>query len=105
MLSKVKKHFSTLKMLSSAKPPVAKAILKDAPPELVRVICECCLNVLKGHVTLTPRQKKNLCAYKRALRTLIKKNTPVTTKRRLIQKGGFIQYLLKPIIAALSTVL
>ncbi|KAL8583655.1 hypothetical protein ACOMHN_037378 [Nucella lapillus] len=92
-------------MLSLAKPPVTKDILKDASPDLVRVICECCLNVLKGNVALPPRQKKTLSKYKQALRTLTRKNTPAKTKQRLLQKGDFIQHLLKPIIAVLSSVL
>ena len=35
---------------------MVKAILKNAPSDLVRALCECSLNVLKGNIKLSATQ-------------------------------------------------
>ena len=36
-----------------------KTLLKSANHRMIKGICECALNTLKGTITLTPGQKKN----------------------------------------------
>lgn len=102
MAARLKKQAAVMKMLSLSKPAATKAILKTASPDLVHVLTECCLNVLKGNVSLTPRQRKNLARYKRIMRQLSRKSMPLKKKKQLLQTGGFLQYLLKPIVGLLS---
>ncbi|PVD35100.1 hypothetical protein C0Q70_06381 [Pomacea canaliculata] len=91
-----------LKLLCGAKPKVIKEVLKGASPDLIKAISECSLNVLKGHVHLTPAQKKRLCKYKEDLRLLARRNTSVKRRKQILQKGGFLSFLLKPILGALG---
>ena len=53
-----------LRLLYKSKPPMIKSILKNAPADLVRALCECSLNVLKGNIKLNKSQKTRLRRYK-----------------------------------------
>ena len=92
-------------VLCGAKPSVIQAILKGASPDLIKALSECSLNVLKGHVHLTRDQKRRLCKYKQTLRLLAKKSTSVKRRKQLLQKGGFIGALLKPVLGVLGGIL
>ena len=100
MSARLRRHASVLQTLASAKPPLQKAIIKNASNDLVNCLCECALNILKGHVPLKSRQKKLLCRHKQVLRSLAKKNISVPRKRKLIQKGGFLGALIGPLLGA-----
>ena len=101
----VKQHGEMLKFLSRAKPPLVKAVVKNASPQLVKTLCECCHNVLKGNVPLTPVQKRRLRRHKANLRQLTKKKLSVKKRKQLLQTGGFIGALLGPVIGVLKGVL
>ena len=90
-----------LKMLYKASPKLRKAILADLPSDVVRLLSECALNVLKGPVVLTPRHKKKLHRHRKNLRDLAKGNTAVKKKKEIIQTGGFLPALLTGVIASL----
>ena len=94
-----------LKLIYGAKPALNKAVLKGAWPDLINVFCECPLNILKGHVHLTPAQKKQLSGYKQSLRVLAKKGTSVKRRKQILQKGGFVGALLKPVLGILGGLL
>ena len=84
---------------------MVKTILKSAPPDLVRALCECSLNVLKGNIKLNATQKKRLRRYKNILRTLAAKKSAVKTRKRMLQKGGFLGALLGPVLGVLGSLL
>lgn len=94
-----------LQLLCGAKPSVIKAVLKGASPDLIKALSECSLNILKGHVHLTPAQKKQLSRYKQSLRALAKKGTSVKRRKQILQKGGFIGAILKPVLGVLGGLL
>lgn len=101
MSAKVKENASVLRLLAKAKPATVKAMLKDADGTVVDSLCECCLNVLAGRVKLSPSEKKKLSRHKNALRALIKRGASMRKKKALLQKGGFLGALLKPILGLL----
>ena len=101
----VERNTALLRFLCGAKPSVIKAVLKGASPELIKALSECSLNVLKGHVHLTPAQKRRLWKYKQNLRLLAQKKTSTKRRKQLLQKGGFIGALLKPVLGVLGGLL
>lgn len=103
MSKALRKNIHTLKLLGKAKPAAVKAIIKSGDKALVNALCECCLNVLKGNIPLTPTQKKRLSKYKTCIRALAKKNTPLKKRKALLQKGGFIGALLPPALGLLGS--
>lgn len=103
MSHNVRKHGDFLKVLTQCTPKQRKALLQNASPNLLRCLCECCLNVLKGNVKLSASQKRHLSRHKQVLRTLADRKTPVKRKRQiLVQKGGFLSTLLRPILSTLA---
>lgn len=94
-----------LKMMARAKPAVLKAMLNGASPDLVKALCECSMNVLRGNVKLSSHQKKRLSRYKQGMRALSRGNTSMKRKKQILQKGGFVGALLKPVLGVLGGLL
>ena len=103
MSHSVKKHGDFLKVLAKCNPKQRKALLQHISPDLLKCLCECCLNVLKGNVSLSTSQKRQLSRHRRVLRSLADRKTPNKRKKQLLlQKGGFLPALLGPIISTLA---
>ena len=88
-----KKHASTLRLSREANLTLVKAVMKSASPDLVKSICECYLNVLKGHLPLTSTQMSRLRRHKQSLRDLVnkdfyKKKEENNTKRRIFRSSA-----------------
>ena len=106
MAKRVHKHLKTLEVLETAKPKLRKSILESADSDLIRCLCECCLNILKGNVELTAAEKRKLSRHKKFIRHLSSKNIPINTKREiLVQKGGFLPALLGPILGIAASLI
>ncbi len=102
----VKRTLPLLQALANSKPQIRNAIVQHGPADLIKAISKIVLNVLKGVIKITPRQKKRLARYKNKLRALTSNKVSEKVKRKfLTQKGGGAGALgiLVPIaIAALS---
>ena len=96
------KYSGHLHCLSKASPITCKAILKCADAGLIRCLCECVLNILKGNVAISPSQKQKLSQHKKSLRKLIDKREGLKKKKKILQKGGFLGALI-PAIAPIIT--
>ena len=86
----VKKVQKTLILLANAKPSAAKKIIKNASHNVLKAVSEICLNMLNGVVNLSVSHKKKLKKYRNTMRKLAEKNTSLTARRKLMQRGGFI---------------
>jgi len=105
MTSRLDRRASTLKRLSRANQKMAQNILKSAGDDLIKCICDCTLNVLKGNVRVSPKQKSKLKRHKKALRDLAKKKVSLKRKRQIIQNGSFLAPLLSAVIPAIASLL
>ena len=94
-----------LKLISKSKK--SKHILKKCSNSVIKTLCECAINVLRGNIPLKKSQKKRLFAYKRSLRKLSDKKTPLYKKRQLlVQRGdGFLSILLPTAISVISSLI
>ena len=92
-----------LKLLQKCK--VKRQLLQKCPNSVIKAVCECALNVLKGNVPISKRQKNKLAPYKRTLRRLGDKRFPLFKKRRLlVQKGdGFLSLILPAAVSLLGS--
>ena len=97
------KTLDILKALRHFNKEQRKCFLQKADKSLIKSICECVLNILKGNVKLTKSQTKNLKRHARLLRKLCCKNDNWSHKKTLIVQsgGGFLLPLLTPIFSAL----
>jgi len=104
--NKLKETFQKVRLLSLATPKARKQLIRDGGREVVDCVSECCMNILKGRVPLTPKQKTNLCKHKQQLRTVALKKVSLKKKKEIIQKGGFpLAAILVPAAAALGSLL
>ena len=102
---KLKNTFETVRFLSVATPRAQKKLIKKGDKKFINCISECCLNILKGNVPLTIKEKKALKKHKNKLRALVNKNISVEKKKKIVQTGGFLSTLLVPVAAFLGKLL
>ena len=101
MSGRMKKQAVCFQMLIKTKnAKLRKAILEHADSELIRALCECAHNILRGNVKMTPREKTRLRKYQTKLRLIARKNVSVKQKRRHLQQSGFLPALLAPSAAS-----
>ena len=93
-----------MRVLKKASPRLRKAIIDNSENDLILALCEIISNVLTGNVQLNPNQKKKLNVHKKSLRLLANRSVPIKTKRKLLQKGGFLAALLPPALSLLATI-
>lgn len=94
-----KKHIAILQALQHLNKEQREAVLRKADSQIIRSICECALNVLRGNVPLKPEQRKKLRRHAPVLRRLAaKKGCWKSKKRFVVQSGGFLPLLLAPIL-------
>ena len=90
-----------LRMLYKATPKLRRALLADLPTEIVHLLSECALNILKGTVTLKKAHKEKLRKHRDNLHKLAKPKTSLKKKKEIIQTGGFLPGLLAGIVPSL----
>lgn len=98
-----KKYLALLNALVHSSKEQRAALLRTADKKLIKYICECALNVLRGVVSLKEGEKNKLKKHKTVLRKLASKNKDKNSwknkKRVIVQRGGsFLPFLLQPII-------
>jgi hypothetical protein len=107
MSSEVKKYLPLLRLLVETTPYKRKKLLLSADTNFIKVLIECCYNILYGNVELPKQNIKKLKKFKEYIRKVAKatKNTNIK-KQILVQKGGsFLPLILPSIISGLVTLL
>ncbi len=99
-MEKLRDHRAFLQMLSKSTPKYRKTLINGAPPEIMKLLSECALNILKGTITLTKDEKSNLRKHRNQLRQMATPKVSTRTKKKIVQKGGMLQAMLKPILKA-----
>jgi hypothetical protein len=94
-----------LRRISRLGDKAKRKLIKDCDKGLIECFCECSKNILKGNVPLTPVQFKKLRRQKKSLRALAVKKTPLKTKRRILQKGGFFGAILPAVLSVIGPAL
>ena len=103
-MRRLRKHVTMLKTLAHAKPHMRKAIIKGAGTSLITCLCDCVYNTLKGNVNMSKHQYRKIRRHKNDLRALNNSRT-TADKKRIIQSGGFLGALLRPILGVLGSIL
>ena len=107
MSKRMRRSLPYLQILAVCKPKLRQAVIVHAPAEVILAICECSLNMLKGVIPLTPRQKRALSRYKKHLRALADKKVSRKQKKRYLSQngGGLLTSVLPPVLNALGNLL
>lgn len=97
-----KKNICLLEALLYLNKNQRATFLRTADDKLIRCIGECVFNTLKGNVPLERGEKNRLSKYKATLRRIASKRSNLKNKRKLlVQRGGFLSYIIGPILTAL----
>ena len=96
-----------LEVLAKSKPKLRKVLIDNVPASVITAICECSLNLLKGVIPLTPREKRRLARYKAHLRALANKRVSRKKKKHYLNQkgGGLLRALLPPVLGVLTSLL
>ena len=79
--------------------------LKTCNKDTIHGICECIRNVIKGNVTLTNCQLNKLKPHKHSLRKLALKKTSLKLRKKILQRGGFLNVLLPVLVSGLTSLI
>ena len=101
----IKSQLGYLDLLSRCNEKYRKAIISNADKGLITALCECVYNVLQGNIKVDEKTLQILHKYRLAIRKLCKKSCLKKKKKILVQKGGFLQYLLPLVLSTLPTLL
>jgi hypothetical protein len=106
-LHKVKKYLPLLHVLASCKGKnQRKGLIEHGSSELIKTIGECCTNSLRGNIPHSDSDKQILKRHKKWIHALVDKRVPFKRKKAvIIQHGGFLGVILKPILAGLAGLL
>ena len=105
-MKRVQENIDYLKVLCKCKHKMRKGIIENADKELIYTILECILNILNGNIKLSSEQFKSLKPYKHLFRKLLVKNQNLQNKKNLIiQKGGFLEFLIPAAISGIATII
>ena len=107
MTQRLKAHAPYLHVLATGNPKQREGVLAGASKELIYCICECALNILRGNVSLSTKEKKSLKRHRQKLRDLSNKKISIKKKRQLMlkQRGGWVTAVLAPILSSLAGLL
>ena len=96
-----------LQVIVKSKPKLRKLLIDNVPANVITAICECSLNLLKGVIPVTPRQKRRLVCYKTHLRDLASKKVSRKRKKLYLNKkgGNLLSALLPPVLSVLGSLL
>lgn len=104
--SSIKSYIQLL--VDSPDPKLTQALLKIAPDEVVKTICNAAYNLTNGSVPLSKGRKAFFRKYKAPITYLIQPTKSVKQKKRLlVQRGGgfFVPLLLSTVLPLITTLL
>jgi outer membrane lipopolysaccharide assembly protein LptE/RlpB len=91
MSIRLQKNQPFLHLLARSSAKRRKSLLQQATKDELTALFEICLNILRGHLPLTPQLHKKLKKEQKTLRTFADKKISLKHKKKLVnQKGGFL---------------
>jgi len=103
-MDRIEKNKNFLQLLCTSNSNLQKALIKNASKDQIFSICEIILNLLNGNLKIREDDLQKLSKKKKLLRELIKKGSSIKKKKFLIQRGGFLQFLIPALITGLASV-
>lgn len=102
---RVKEYFFILVALDAASDEVKMSAMEYAPKQFLLAITEIAKNIASGNVPLSDEEYEKLNRYAKSINEIIDKKTSMRRKRKILQQGGFLGILARPVVQALSPLL
>ena len=103
-MEKLEKNIHILKLLSSCNKKLKKSLITKGDKSLILTLTECILNTLNGNIEISQKDREKLLKHKYTLRKTLKVKS-IKGKKVLLQKGGFLQYILPAAITVIISLL
>ena len=91
------RNIPMLQALYKTTPKKRKQMIESLSDDTVNELCDCACNIKSGNVPITAQQYKSLKPYHKQIKLLSKSSSSQKQKRKALQSGGFLGFLLKPI--------
>ena len=100
----LKRNLGLLKAISLTKQCDHKAVASSLHNDCIKCLSDCSYNILQGHVKLSSKEKKLLKPFCKVLCQLTNSDISTPNKKKLIikQKGGFLGFLIKPVLSLIG---
>lgn len=105
MSQRLREIHRELTKLQRLGPTGRKKFFKTCSKDCVIKVCECIKNVLNANLEIKPAHLKKLSRHKHTLRSLALKSTSLSKRKRLLQKGGFLNILLPAIAPVIASII
>jgi len=104
MVKRVLRQRNFLKSLIKNSPLQRKALIRTATPEQIKSIRESILNVANRNVPIPKKTLKKLKPFRKVLTRLAFSNpSERTSKKLLVQRGGFLGVLLPAVLSFVAS--
>ena len=105
MSERTRRYLPLLKQINRLGDTAKRQLIKKCDREFLDCVSECAKNVIKGNVPLKPAQLRRLRRERSNVRALALKKTSLKKKRRILQKGGFLDALISPVLSVLASLI
>ena len=94
-----------LKTLQKCNDQTRKKLIESATPDQIRALTEIAMNIVCGNFPIAEHKFKKLSLHKDSIRKLSKRTLSHKKKKHLLlQKGGFLPFLISPVLSALGAI-
>lgn len=69
--------------------------------DFLKLIVEICTNISNGNLSLDQKSSDALKSYKKRIHEVANRHTPLASRKKLVQRGGFLPLILSTIGGAL----
>jgi hypothetical protein len=105
MSSRIEKNLDFIKALETPSAYKRKRLLKSASEDNILALVEIAKNTLDGKLELNHPIEKKLKRHRKNLRHFAKRRPSIKSKKKfLIQKGGFLPYLVSPLLSIIGSI-
>lgn len=103
MAERLKRNHHLLSSFLKLNKKQQNSVVKHLDQDQVKFMCELCINLMNGNLPIDEATKRKLLSHKHKIRKLVDRKCVLKTKKRVIQRGGFVPALLAALApAALS---
>ena len=99
---RMKENICVMAALHKAPSHIRKIGIDNASPELIKAFTEIARNLAAGNVRVSPHSQMALRRHGKKLDQMISGKTSIIRKKRLLQEGGFLGALVKPLMGVIG---
>ena len=98
---RIARHTELLKQLATARQRIQHTTIRQAKKDLVLALVDCAQAIIKEKSPVNPDQYQALVRRSKDISDLIAPGVSLSTRKRVLQKGGFLTAMLGPLLGAL----